>query len=671
MKILLVDDDESNLRLMQVLLDGAGHQTVTARNGQDALLLARNEPPDLTITDILMPLLDGYALCRAWQKDSDLRAVPLVFYTATYLSEEDEAFGLSLGAAAFLRKPMEPEALLQEVARFPRPAGGGLDLRPPAEPMDERTFLKLYNQRLVQKVTQRTQKLALHLTELHKVEGILRLKSAALDAAANGIVITDRLGQIEWANPAFLAITGYAWPELQGTTMRLLKSGTHQPGFYQRIWDTILAGRVWQGEIINRHKDGTLHVTQTSITPVLDDHGTITHFIDIMEDITEQKRIEADLRQSQKMDAVGRLAGGVAHDFNNMLNVILMNTELSLMGQELPEGLRKHLIEIEQAAQRSAELTRQLLAFSRKQVAQPRRVALDAAVEESRKMLKRLIAEDVDLRYTPAQDLWAVFMDPSQLSQVLANLVINARDALQGAGTITIETANVRVSDDSVLYHGGMSAGDYVQLTISDTGCGMSAATMEHMFEPFFSTKGEGKGTGLGLSMVYGIVKQNHGAISVYSHLGIGTSMKVYLPRCEEPSEPVLEPAKESAPRGNETVLVAEDEQPVLNVVITALQAQGYTVIASSNPLDAFLLAEHHEGPLHLLLTDVVMPGMNGKELYERLRATRPNLKVLFMSGYSGEVISHRGLLNEGVHFLQKPFTFLDLARRVRETLET
>lgn len=671
MRILLVDDDETNLKLLQILFEGAGHAVVLAENGEVALRVAREALPDLVVSDILMPVMDGYALCREWIHDPALKDRPLIFYTATYLTEEDEAFALSLGAAAFLRKPMEQEQLVaaaeqagQRAASTPRPSA---DL----PPLEEGPFLKAYNQRLVHKLSQRTETLAQNLVDLKEAESQLRLKGAALDAAVNAIVIADRRGDIEWANPAFLEMTGLDPLVVVGSNLRVLRSGAHDAGFYRALWDTLLAGKVWQGEIVNRHQDGSLRTAQATITPLLDAKGHITHFIDIMQDITEQKRFEGELRQAQKMEAVGRLAGGVAHDFNNMLNVILMNTELSLLATDLSVEHRRHLQEIQLAAQRSAELTQQLLAFSRKQPAQPKPIDLNAVVAESQKMLLRLIAEDIRLDFAPGAGLWVVQMDPSQVTQILVNLVINARDALPGAGVISLETANIDVSPDSVIFHDGLAPGRYVQLTVSDTGCGMDQGTLEHIFEPFFSTKGVGQGTGLGLSTVYGIVKQNHGGIAVYSHPGVGTSMKIYLPRClegvrEEPAE--VDPPM---PGGTETLLVAEDELPMLAVLVHALEERGYTVLATANPAEACQLAQHHAGSIDLLLTDVVMPGMNGNELHQRILQLRPDIKVLFMSGYTGDIVARRGLMDEHTHFLQKPFRLANLAQKVRAALDT
>jgi two-component system cell cycle sensor histidine kinase/response regulator CckA len=360
----------------------------------------------------------------------------------------------------------------------------------------------------------------------------------------------------------------------------------------------------------------------------------------------------------------------VAHDFNNMLNVILINAEITLMAKDLPEKHRLRILEIQEAAERSAVLTRQLLAFSRKQPAQPKRINLNEVVLENQKMLNRMIEGDIELIFHPAPDIQPVFLDPSQLSQILANLVINSRDAMQGAGTISIETATVQIEEDSRLIHGELAPGEYVRLTVSDTGCGMDGYTLEHLFEPFFTTKGEGKGTGLGLAMVYGIIKQNHGAITVYSHVGLGTSFKIYLPSCPEEAAWNVPKVETSVPGGQETILVAEDEKSMLKVIKIGLEEKGYTILTAENPLDAFLLAQQHGGPIHLLITDVVMPGMNGKELQERITNVRPKIGVLFISGYTGEIIARRGLMTEDTHFIQKPFRLKDLARKVREILD-
>ncbi len=670
MRILLVDDNDANLSLLRILLESEGHDILLASNGEEALLRAREARPGMVISDILMPVMDGYALCRAWMKDPLLKAVPFVFYTATYRTEEDEALARSLGAFEFLRKPLEPEAFLEQVRAVMEKIHSGLVNPAPTEHLEERAYLRLYNERLVQKLDHRNAVMADQLAALKEAEARLRLKGAALEAAANGIMMTDLAGTILWVNQAFLAMTGYQTSDLLGVNARILRSGVHPPEFYQELWTTILAGKTWRREMVNRRKDGTLRTFQNAITPLLDDKGLPTHFIAISDDITEQKRTEAELRQAQKMDAVGRLAGGVAHDYNNMLNIILLNTELLFMARDLTDAQQKHVLEIENAARRSAELTRQLLAFSRKQLAQPQRIALNEVVAECQKMLERLIPGDVELSFTPAPDLWTVVMDPSQINQILLNLVVNSRDAIAGAGAITIETSNTRLDAGSPLLREGPDPGDFVLLSVSDTGAGMSATTLDHIFEPFFTTKGVGKGTGLGLSTVYGIVKQNHGAITAYSQEGLGTTLKIYLPRCQEGPVAQAVEVPEVPARGTETILLAEDEA-LRSTVQQALIGLGYRVLTGPDPMAVFELAERHPEPIHLLLTDVVMSGLNGKELQQRLSQLKPGLKILYMSGYTAEIIAKRGLVAKHTHFLQKPFRILDLARKVREALDS
>ena len=388
----------------------------------------------------------------------------------------------------------------------------------------------------------------------------------------------------------------------------------------------------------------------------------------------DRRLLQSELVQAQKMESVGRLAGGVAHDFNNMLQAILGNTSLALEGLPPDNPLRESLKEIQKSAERSADLTRQLLAFARKQTINPKVLDLNDAVVGTLKMLRRLIGEDIQLRWVPATDLWPVKVDPSQIDQILANLCVNARDAIAGTGTGTgtIETTNVTLDDTYDKTHPEYVPGDYVMMTVSDTGRGLDETARTHLFEPFFTTKELGKGTGLGLATVFGIVKQNQGLINVYSEPGRGTIFKIYLPRAESPTEAVAaEPGTvRPSPGGTETVLLVEDEEQILNLGRRILERQGYTVLAASRPEEAVAVAAGHAGLIHLLITDVVMPEMDGKRLRERLRASHPDLKCLFMSGYTAEVIAPHGVLEPGVHFLQKPFTLQSLAAKVREILE-
>ncbi len=395
--------------------------------------------------------------------------------------------------------------------------------------------------------------------------------------------------------------------------------------------------------------------------------------------ITERKRAEAErekltdqLTQAQKMESVGRLAGGVAHDFNNMLGVIIGHTELALEQVDPVQPLHDSLLEIKKAAERSASLTRQLLAFARKQTVAPKVLDLNDTVQGMLNMLQRLIGEHIDLVWRPGKDLSPVKVDPSQIDQILANLCVNARDAIGDTGKVTIETDAVVFDAGYCEEHPGFVPGEYVLLAVSDNGGGMDKDTLNKLFEPFFTTKVMGKGTGLGLSTVYGIVKQNNGFINVYSEPGHGTTFKIYLPQyLGKTARAPRGGATLSAVRGQETILLVEDEPGILKMTLTMLERQGYTVLAASTPSEAIRLAREYPNEIHLLVTDVVMPEMNGRDLAQKLITLYPNLKRLFMSGYTANVIAHHGVLDEGVHFIQKPFSMKDIAEKIRTALET
>jgi signal transduction histidine kinase/CheY-like chemotaxis protein len=388
-------------------------------------------------------------------------------------------------------------------------------------------------------------------------------------------------------------------------------------------------------------------------------------------DITEQKQADERLRQMAKMECVGRLAGGVAHDYNNIIMGILNYAEFCRDCIDADHPIRQWVDEITTEAQRSANLTRQLLAFARKQTITPKVLDLNDAVVGMLRMLQRLIGEDIELVWEPGANVWQVTMDPSQVDQILANLCVNARDAIGGVGRITIETDNVELDADDCANYAETVPGAYVVLTVSDTGCGMDRQTLEHVFEPFFTTKSVGEGTGLGLATVYGITKQSNGHLSVDSEPGQGTTFRIYLPRAAEDSPGMeREPPEATTPGGNETILLVEDEKSIRVTAGMFLRAVGYTVLAAENPEQALRLATEHEGPIHLLITDVVMPDMSGRDLADRLTEDSPDISVIYMSGYTADVIAHRGVLEAGVDFLSKPFTRDVLTLKVREVLD-
>jgi two-component system cell cycle sensor histidine kinase/response regulator CckA len=419
-------------------------------------------------------------------------------------------------------------------------------------------------------------------------------------------------------------------------------------------------------------------IVALTTSPIRDADGKVIQVVEIVQDITvrkraeeEKARMEAQLQQAQKMESVGRLAGGVAHDFNNMLGVILGHSEIVLDQVDPALPIHADLVEIRKAAERSADLTRQLLAFARKQIVTPRVLDLNETVASMLKMLERLIGEDIQLRWRPGAGLWPIEVDPSQIDQILANLCVNGRDAITDVGRIKIETANATFGADYCAHHEGAVPGQYVRLIVNDDGCGMDQATQVHLFEPFFTTKSLGRGTGLGLATVYGTVKQNNGFIDVDSEPGHGTTFAVYLPRYQGEVAPL--PAERAAGptrRGQETILLVEDEPAILAMTTRILREQGYTVLAAGTPGEALRRAREHPGEIHLLLTDVVMPEMNGRDLARNLMSFYPDLRRLFMSGYTADVIAHHGVQDPGVSFVQKPFPIKALAAKVREALD-
>ena len=421
-------------------------------------------------------------------------------------------------------------------------------------------------------------------------------------------------------------------------------------------------------EVLTRTKNGDLRTVRYNAQQI--DIGGTTCLISAVLDVTDRKRLESQLQQSQKLEAVGRLAGGIAHDFNNMLAVILGQADLASQALVPGDPAHESIQEIRKAAERSAELTRQLLVFARRQDASQRRLDLNQAIAERLAMLRRLIGENIALKWNPSPSPWSVKMDPAQVDQILINLAVNARDAIADVGTLTISTENWLQEEARHQHGGGEGPREWVILTVTDTGTGMGSESLAHLFEPFFTTKEIGKGTGMGLATVYGIVQQVGGRIEVESKLGEGTTFRVYLPRTHEPAVHVGKAIQTQLARGRETLLVVEDEPANLKITRTTLQRLGYSVIEAASAKEALALAARHEGPLHLLLTDVIMPEMNGLDLYKRIAASRPGIKVVFMSGYSAEFLPSTDDGKGDVSFLQKPFSMQELSAKVRKVLD-
>ncbi|MGE0453208.1 MAG: PAS domain S-box protein [Vicinamibacteria bacterium] len=488
---------------------------------------------------------------------------------------------------------------------------------------------------------------------------------------ANDIVYThDPSGRVTSFNRAGEAITGYTRDEVLGTDILQLVA-PEQRSLAGQMIESKLAGAeaatTYELEIVTR--DGRRVPLEVSSRLVLAD-GRPVGVQGMARDVSERKRLEAQLAQAQKMEGIGRLAAGIAHDFNNLLGVIVGYCDL-MEHDVLPERARKRLGQVKDAGVRAASLTRQLLAFSRRQVLEPRVLDLNAVVADAAKLIERLIGEDIALRTRLAEDLGRVRADPGQMQQVIMNLAVNARDAMANGGSLSIETANADLDEEYAAAHAGMLAGSYVMLALSDTGAGMDAATQARIFEPFFTTKELGKGTGLGLATVYGVVKQSGGYIWVYSEPGRGTTFKVYLPRVDAAAEiPEAQRAQTSAPGGSETILVVEDDSSLRELARECLERDGYAVLDAPSAFAALELARLHPARIHLLLTDVVLPGMNGRALADQLAKLFPDVRVLYVSGYTHDAIARHGVLEAGIHFLSKPYAHETLARKVREVLD-
>ncbi len=511
---------------------------------------------------------------------------------------------------------------------------------------------------------------ALDITERKRSEEQLERLATAVSQVGESIVITDTDGKIQYVNPAFERTTGYSGAEVIGRNPRMLKSGKHPPEFYESLWNTIVRGETWVGRVINRKKDGSLLEEEMRISPVRDNSGKIINFIAMKRDMTAEVELESQFMQAQKMEAVGRLAGGVAHDFNNLLTVIGGYSDLLLRRLTEDSKALASVLEIKKASDRASALTRQLLAFSRKQILQPTVLDLNTIISDLKKMMGRLIGEDIDFVTIAEPGLGRVKADPGQVEQVLLNLVVNSRDAMPNGGQLTIQTANTFLSGEHATQHSALP-GNYVMLSVGDTGCGMDDRTLEHIFEPFFTTKEAGKGTGLGLSTVYGIIKQSGGHIRLHTGAGQGTTFQIYLPRVDETADQVKAVSRpRPAPKGTDTVLLVEDEDQVRGILHEILDGEGYRVLSASNGEDALRIAEQHSGTIHLMVSDVVMPHMSGRELAERLTPIRPEMKVLYMSGYTDDAIVRHGLLDEKIEFVQKPFDAATIARKVRQVLD-
>jgi PAS domain S-box-containing protein len=678
MRILSVDDKPENRYLMEALLKGNGFEVQSAGNGAEALELLARERFDCILSDILMPVMDGFELCRRVKADPRFREIPFIVFTATYTGPQDEAFALRIGAARFLQKPCEPDILvaaIREVLASARSA----ELAPSSIDAEEEEVLKLYNQRLVRKLEQKMLELEREIDARNRAEDILRRSESdyrrLFHSIRDALLVLDIHQRITNCNRAFVDLFGYPLEEMLGQHPSFLFEDQAR---YDRLGTELRSlsddsTRIYQ--IRFRKKEGVVFPGEANVFRLYDDKGQMTGYIGLVRDVTQgveaetqRQQLAAQLLQAQKMESIGRLAGGVAHDFNNMLSVILGYAQMALNKTGPGQPVHEYLLQIADAAQRSAEMTRKLLGFARKQAIVPREIDLNQAVTGMLKMLRRLIGEKISLVWQPQEGIWPILIDPTQVDQILANLCVNARDAMDQGGTITISTGMVSLTESLPLSHGRLPAGEYVVLRVSDEGCGIEPSIREQIFEPFFTTKEEGKGTGLGLSTVYGIIQQNNGFIDVHSNPRRGTAISIYLPR-HHPAPRESVGVETAVPRGRgETILVVEDEEGLLRSTSALLTSLGYTVLSASRPTEAIRLARAVPGGVHLLLTDMVMPELSGNELAQLLRTFFPGMHCLFMSGYS-DALAAEEQENVQDQRLGKPFSLEELASAVNAAL--
>jgi signal transduction histidine kinase/response regulator RpfG family c-di-GMP phosphodiesterase len=665
-KILAIDDHRDNLITLQAVLKDAlpGYNLLTALDGAAGIEIARSEDPDAILLDIVMPNMDGFEVCTRLKADGRMKDIPVIFLTALGTDRESRVRALEVGAEAFLSKPWNDQELVAQIRAMIKLKAAN-------------RMRRLVQEQLEDMVADRTRELEKELAERRRVEAALRRSNENWGNTFNAItdivfVISNKHDILEVNHAGCLALDR-SKDQILGRKCFELMHGRTSPIPGCPCLQSIVECKPCMGEYAEHGKHYNLVAW-----PTLDEHGRVISLAHVIKDVTQDKKTEAErlrlkeqLRAAQKMEAIGSLAGGIAHDFNNMLYVIMSFTDLVLDATDQGDARRSQLIEVKKASERAAALIRQLLAFSRKQILKPVALDLNRVTTELQKMLHRILGEDIALVPVLAPDLGSIMVDPSQIEQVLMNLVVNARDAMPTGGKLTIETANVELDAAFMMTGSTVRPGPYIMLAVTDTGCGMDKETADRIFEPFFTTKERGKGTGLGLSTVYGIVRQSGGEIIVQSQRDQGTTFRIYLPRSEASAEeaPAILPVAARL-TGDETILVVEDEPAVRDLAKQVLAKAGYTVMTAANGDEALQLCERQSGKIHLALTDVVMPGMGGRVFAEQLTRLRPDIKILYMSGYTDDAIDHHGTLDPGTHLITKPFSLTDLRRKVRELLD-
>ena len=595
--ILLVEDEDAHVELMRRAFEDEGEpvRLMVARTLRDAQTRIRESIPDLVIVDLLLPDGEGTELLPAANTE---QLFPVVIMT----SHGDEQTAVSAMKGGALDYVVKSELALAAMPRIAKRA------------------LREWG----------------YIVEGQRANKEIRMLSAAVEQSAENIIITDTHGKIVYVNPAFEQTTGYSRAEVIGQKPSILKSGKQDEAFYRQLWQTLGRGEVWRGRFINKKQDGIFYTVEATITPVRDQNGQIVNYVGAGHDVTNELKLEERLRQAQKMEAVGQLAGGVAHDFNNILQAILGYTYMAKLSLEEGSQGQADLDQVINATNRATQLVRQLLAFSRRETLKPQNLDLNEVITNLLKMLRRLIGEHIELEIQTQSDLQPVFADLVQIEQVLMNLCVNGRDAMPNGGKITLATQNYRVSQAEAESYPWAKEGDYVLLSVTDTGVGIPSEVQDRIFEPFFTTKEVGEGTGLGLATVYAIVKQHNGWINLVSEVGQGSTFQVYFPAVAKPgySFPEQQPGTAVVYGGTETILLAEDDDTLRELALTILQKAGYHVLAARDGEEAIRLFQQNIDTIELVVLDAVMPKQSGRAVYDCIRQDRAELPVLFSTGY-------------------------------------
>lgn len=666
--VLVVDDNEQDRKLLRYNFDLQGYRILEAANGKAALELAASVKPDLIISDGLMPVMDGFQLLREIKENRELSEIPFIFYSSVYTGNREKDLALALGARAFIVKPQMPEQFWPEISR--------VMMQPPAVnaakeliSSSDEEFLSEYSRIVATKLEEKVSELETASQQIASSESRYRNLFASM---RDVVIIADQSRIIIDVNqPALRTVLGYETDELLGRKTSVIYADTAQfelagnEVFYR---DDASAGKLL--EIKFRRKSGEIFDGELFALKMHGNDGAPSGNIGVIRDITERKKLEAQYLHAQKMDSIGTLAGGVAHDFNNILTVIVGLGQVTLMKMAADDPYRHNVGGILEAADRATQLTKELLIFSRKQLSERKSMDLNEVVTRMDKFLPRVIGEDISLKAALHDSPLSILADSYQLEQVLMNLAINARDAMPKGGALIVRTEQAVLHEEVVTTDGSGKPGVYAVLSVSDNGVGMDKATQQRIFDPFFTTKEVGKGTGLGLAVVYGIIKQHEGFITVYSEPGYGSTFKIYLPLTATPIEVSNIRKDLTVAWGTETILLAEDDDLVRNLMEIVLKGAGYKVITATNGEDAVTKFKENVDSIQLLLFDLIMPRMNGKEASDEIHKISPGIKTIFSSGYTADTIQQKATLEYDSPLIPKPTSPVELLRKVRDVLD-